>query len=372
MASDGRRGRQLHERGHHVEVERARVDLADAGRARGRSRGGRRPRARAAASFAGVAAEQVEHVLRRADRALDAAQRVAARAGRRAGRAPTSSSSATVANRLPSVVACAATLCERPAITSASYSAARRASRASTASALSPHQLQRLAHLQLLDVLGQVAAGHALVDVLVPGQRGELLDPRLDVVPGDPLARGDGVEVDVVDHRSRRPRSRRRARRRRGRAGRAARRATAGARGRSCARATRSRPGRGAGVARGQDVRDHRLAFGHPRHCPWSPGAPLGSPAGGERSGQIDGRGSFARFSHRARRTRAARSARGASAHRSWPLPPSTRTSSARTSLPAPSSGAPASGRWDPRALDAARADDRDVNGHAAGVASAS
>ena len=37
------------------------------------------------------------------------------------------------------------------------------------------------------------------MDVLVPGQRRELLDPGLHVVPGDPLAGGDGVEVDLVD-----------------------------------------------------------------------------------------------------------------------------------------------------------------------------
>ena len=37
------------------------------------------------------------------------------------------------------------------------------------------------------------------MDVLVAGERGELLDPRLDVVPGDPLAGRDGVEVDLLD-----------------------------------------------------------------------------------------------------------------------------------------------------------------------------
>ena len=42
-------------------------------------------------------------------------------------------SSAIVANRLPSVVACAATLCERPAITVVSCSVASRASRARVA-----------------------------------------------------------------------------------------------------------------------------------------------------------------------------------------------------------------------------------------------
>ena len=37
------------------------------------------------------------------------------------------------------------------------------------------------------------------MDVLVPGERAELLDPRLHVVPGDPLALGDRGEVDLVD-----------------------------------------------------------------------------------------------------------------------------------------------------------------------------
>ena len=60
---------------------------------------------------------------------------------------------------------------------------------------------ERRADLQLLDVLGQVARGHALVDVLVAGEGGELLDAGLDVVAGDPLAGLDAVEVDLVDHR---------------------------------------------------------------------------------------------------------------------------------------------------------------------------
>ena len=63
-----------------------------------------------------------------------------------------------------------------------------------------PHQLQRLPDLQLLDVLGQVAAGHALVDVFLAGQRTELLDPRLHVVAGDPLTSGDRFQIDLVDH----------------------------------------------------------------------------------------------------------------------------------------------------------------------------
>ncbi|MPM77471.1 hypothetical protein SDC9_124474 [bioreactor metagenome] len=59
--------------------------------------------------------------------------------------------------------------------------------------------LQCLAGLPLLDVLGQVARGHPLVDVLVAGQRAELLDPRLDVVAGDALAGRDGIEIDLID-----------------------------------------------------------------------------------------------------------------------------------------------------------------------------
>jgi hypothetical protein len=61
-------------------------------------------------------------------------------------------------------------------------------------------QLQRPPHLQLLDVLGDVARGHAGVGVLVAGERRELLDARLDVVAGDPLAGLDRGEVDLVDH----------------------------------------------------------------------------------------------------------------------------------------------------------------------------
>ena len=39
------------------------------------------------------------------------------------------------------------------------------------------------------------------MDVLVPRQGGELLDAGLHVVAGDPLARGDGVEVHLLDDR---------------------------------------------------------------------------------------------------------------------------------------------------------------------------
>ncbi|SKZ00452.1 Uncharacterised protein [Mycobacteroides abscessus subsp. abscessus] len=61
------------------------------------------------------------------------------------------------------------------------------------------HVTQRLQDLQLLDVLGEVAARHALVDLLVAGERVELFDARLHVVAGDALTLGDRREVDLVD-----------------------------------------------------------------------------------------------------------------------------------------------------------------------------
>jgi hypothetical protein len=82
----------------------------------------------------------------------------------------------------------AATLWLRPAIASSSCSAARPGQPGEQRDGAVADVLQRQPDLQLLDVLGEVAAGHALVDVLVPGQRAELLDARLDVVAGDALA----------------------------------------------------------------------------------------------------------------------------------------------------------------------------------------
>ena len=60
------------------------------------------------------------------------------------------------------------------------------------------NQQQRLPDLQLLDVFGQVARGHALVDVLVSRERVELLDACLHVVAGDPFTLGDRCQVHVV------------------------------------------------------------------------------------------------------------------------------------------------------------------------------
>ena len=52
--------------------------------------------------------------------------------------------------------------------------------------------------LELLDILREVTAGHAFVDVFVAGQFAEFVDPRFDIVPGSPLAAHDGGDVDAV------------------------------------------------------------------------------------------------------------------------------------------------------------------------------
>jgi hypothetical protein len=96
-----------------------------------------------------------------------------------------------VAKRLPKVVACAATLLR----SEAGQPGQRRDDPVA-------HQLEGRADLQLLDVLGQVARGHPLVDVLVPGEGAELLDACLHVVAGDPLAGSDRGQVDPVHDRA--------------------------------------------------------------------------------------------------------------------------------------------------------------------------
>ena len=60
---------------------------------------------------------------------------------------------------------------------------------------------KRTTHLELLDVLGEVARGHTSVDVLMACERAELIDPSFDIVTGDGLASGDRVEIDLLTHR---------------------------------------------------------------------------------------------------------------------------------------------------------------------------
>ena len=97
-------------------------------------------------------------------------------------------------------------------MTSSACSSASRARRARAATIRSRTSARRVADLELLDVLGQVARRHALVDVLVAGEGGELLDAGLDVVAG---AAAPGPRSNRGRRRrapSRRPRSPRRAR----------------------------------------------------------------------------------------------------------------------------------------------------------------
>ena len=156
-------------------------------------------RCSSSASLAGVAAEQVQHVLRGADRALDAAQRVAAEqvldplegdqqlVG--GGREPLAEGGG-----LRGHVVRAAGHHQLAVLPGELPEPGQHRDRTV------PGVLQRQPDLQLLDVLGQVAGRHALVDLLVPGERVELLDPRLHVVPGDLLALGDRAEVDLLQH----------------------------------------------------------------------------------------------------------------------------------------------------------------------------
>ena len=59
--------------------------------------------------------------------------------------------------------------------------------------------LESAVDLELLDILGEVAARHAFVNVLVSGEVAELLDASLHIMAGDPLAGVDGSEVDLIN-----------------------------------------------------------------------------------------------------------------------------------------------------------------------------
>ena len=63
---------------------------------------------------------------------------------------------------------------------------------------LRPYYFERLVALELFDALGEVAARHALVDVLKTGEAAKFLDARLDVVAGDFFALVNLVDSDVV------------------------------------------------------------------------------------------------------------------------------------------------------------------------------
>ncbi|CCW13901.1 hypothetical protein EBESD8_44640 [Rhodococcus aetherivorans] len=193
-----RPGRDLHERGEHVVVQRARIDLTDAGEhvREPEVLGDRRLETR---ELVGVAAEQVQHVLRGAHGALDAAQRVPgdqlAQPGERdeqlvgGGREPLAEGGG-----LRGDVVRPARHHQRRVLGGAVGQP--RGDR----DAVGVHVLEGAQDLQLFDVLGEVAAGHALVHVLVAGEGVELLDAGLHVVAGDALAGRDRLEVDLLEH----------------------------------------------------------------------------------------------------------------------------------------------------------------------------
>lgn len=60
------------------------------------------------------------------------------------------------------------------------------------------HEEEGAVDLELLDVFGEVAGGHAFVQLLMAGEVVELFDTCLHVVAGDALAGVDGFEVDLV------------------------------------------------------------------------------------------------------------------------------------------------------------------------------
>ena len=267
----GRPGRELDQRGDDVEVERAWVDLTDAGEHPVEAEVPGHPFLEVGEGHSGPA-EQVEHVLGGAHRALDAAQRVA----REQVVEPVERDQHLVGDggeplaeggRLSRHVVRPPRHHERRVLA--------REPRQPGQGRDHPRaqQHQRGADLQLLDVLGQVARGHPLVDVLVPRERAELLDPRLHVVPRHALTGRDAVQVDLVDHGLVVLDDARRERRRRAPSGRSAPRSRVVARARSCAPATRSRPGphrrRRAGEPRpgGHCVRSR----GRGRHCARGP-----------------------------------------------------------------------------------------------------
>jgi hypothetical protein len=174
------------------------LDVADAGQRGGEPEVGGDPLLEPVEPLRG-AVEQVEHVLAGAHRPLDAAQRVA-----REQLLDASEADQHLVGDGGEALAQRGGLCHD--VVRAARHHQRLVLRGQPAQADQRRddpvadQLQGGADLELLDVLGKVPRRHALVDVLVAGERAELLDAGLHVVPGDLLAGRDGGQVDLVDH----------------------------------------------------------------------------------------------------------------------------------------------------------------------------
>ena len=190
---------ELHQRGDDLVVQRARVHLPHRVKGAGEAEVGGDALLELGHA-GGVAVEQVEHVLRGAHGALDAAQRVALEQRLHALQRHqqfVGGGGETLAQRRGlrgDIVAPAGH--DRVALGGGVLGQAAHRGDGTVA-----HQLERAHHLELLDVLREIAARHALVDVLVAGEGVELLDAGLHVVAGDALAVGDRVQVDLLEHR---------------------------------------------------------------------------------------------------------------------------------------------------------------------------
>lgn len=189
---------QLHQRRNHVVVQRSRIHLPDAGQNRCETQElGDAPLE--FGELGRVAVQQVEHVLRRAHRSLDAAQRIPvdqlAQPGQRDQRllGRRGESLAERGGLGGDIVAASGH--HQVAIGDGPLGEPRR-----DRHPVREDELQRPPDLQLLHVLGQVAAGHAFVHMLVTGQRVEFLDAGLDVVAQDPFTVRDRRQVDVLEH----------------------------------------------------------------------------------------------------------------------------------------------------------------------------
>ena len=187
---------ELGEHADRAEVEAARINLADGIERRGKPRclrTGLLERAR----LAGIAVEQGDLVEPRADRALQAARRISVQ---HVDQALVRQQHLFAEHR--------DALAERGDLRGDVVRARREQDVAQLPGALRETQEggdalgldepERAEDLQLLDVFGEVAAGHALVEVLVTGEFAELLDARLHVVAGDAFPPHDGVQVDLV------------------------------------------------------------------------------------------------------------------------------------------------------------------------------
>jgi hypothetical protein len=193
-----RRGTGLVQRAHGVEIERARINLADG------AEGRLEPKVLDDAALelvhlVGVAAEQRELVELRADGALEAADRIAGdevvEPGVREQQLLAEHGEALAeGGRLRGHVVRAAGEHHVAVLGGAPGQQVERGH------GLELDEFQRTGDLELLDVLREVAAGEAEVDELALGELGKFLQAGLHVVEGDALALPDAVEVHLVAH----------------------------------------------------------------------------------------------------------------------------------------------------------------------------